>query len=68
MALVKDMKVGWNLGNTLESTGVETGWGNPATTKKMIDAIKNARFNTVRIILIVATLLIQPIWHVLKLL
>jgi len=49
MDLVKDMKVGWNLGNTLEATGGETGWGNPKTTKKMIDEIKKAGFNTVRI-------------------
>ncbi|URZ07868.1 cellulase family glycosylhydrolase [Clostridium felsineum] len=49
MDLVKDMKVGWDLGNSLESTGGETGWGNPVTTKKMIDEIKKAGFNTVRI-------------------
>ncbi|OOM73621.1 endoglucanase A precursor [Clostridium puniceum] len=49
MDLVKDMKVGWNLGNTLESAGGETGWGNPVTTRKMIDEIKKAGFNTVRI-------------------
>ncbi|BCN30770.1 cellulase family glycosylhydrolase [Anaeromicropila herbilytica] len=49
MDLVKDMKVGWNLGNTLESTGGETGWGNPKTSKKMIDMLKSAGFNTVRI-------------------
>lgn len=47
--LVKDMKVGWNLGNTLDSTGGETAWGNPKTTRKMIDAIKAAGFNTVRV-------------------
>jgi aryl-phospho-beta-D-glucosidase BglC (GH1 family) len=49
MDLVKDMKVGWNLGNTLEAAGGETGWGNPKTTKKMIDEIKKAGFSTVRI-------------------
>lgn len=49
MDLVKDMKVGWNLGNTLESAGGETGWGNPVTSKKMIDELKKAGFNTVRI-------------------
>ena len=47
--LVKDMKLGWNLGNTLESLGGETAWGNPKTTRKMIDAIKAAGFNTVRV-------------------
>ncbi|WP_243129639.1 cellulase family glycosylhydrolase, partial [Clostridium sp. HBUAS56017] len=49
MDLVKDMKVGWNLGNTLEATGGETGWNNPVTTRKMIDELKKAGFNTLRI-------------------
>lgn len=54
--IVKEIKVGWNLGNTLDSyntskTGIatETGWGNPKTTKKMIQSVKNAGFNAVRI-------------------
>ncbi len=50
MALVKEMKLGWNLGNTMDSTsGGETGWGNPVTTQAMIDAVKAGGFNTVRI-------------------
>jgi len=49
LQLVKDMKLGWNLGNTLDATGGETNWGNPKTTKAMIDKIKAAGFNTVRI-------------------
>ena len=49
MDLVKDMKLGWNLGNSLEAAGGETGWGNPITKRKMIDEIKKAGFNTVRI-------------------
>lgn len=52
--IVADIKVGWNLGNTLDSykTGTsdtETGWGNPKTTQAMIDAVKNAGFNAVRV-------------------
>ena len=54
--IVKEIKVGWNLGNTLDSyntskTGIatETGWGNPKTTKEMIQSVKNAGFNAVRI-------------------
>ncbi|AAK78802.1 endoglucanase [Clostridium acetobutylicum] len=47
--IVNDMKVGWNLGNTLDASPDETGWGNPKTTKAMIDKIKEAGFNTVRI-------------------
>jgi len=54
--LTKEMRVGWNLGNTLDAysssaTGLdsETCWGNPKTTKAMIDKIKEMGFNTVRI-------------------
>ncbi len=54
--IVKDIKVGWNLGNTLEShdttksgLAVETGWGNPKTTEDMILSVKNAGFNAVRV-------------------
>lgn len=50
MDAVKEMKLGWNLGNTLDATpGGETGWGNPMTSKAMIDAVKAAGFNTVRL-------------------
>lgn len=48
-----DMKVGWNLGNSLDAVGgnidSETAWGNPKVTKELIDAVKAAGFNTVRI-------------------
>ncbi|MBP1561837.1 MAG: glycoside hydrolase family 5 protein [Oscillospiraceae bacterium] len=52
--LVKEIKIGWSLGNTLDATGgsgveSETSWGNPVTTKEMITAVKDAGFNTVRI-------------------
>lgn len=51
------MTVGWNLGNSLEAinvsgetySGNETSWGNPAVTKTLIDAVKAAGFNAVRI-------------------
>lgn len=49
MEHVKDMKLGWNLGNTLDALGGETKWGNPVTTKEMIDEIRKAGFQTVRI-------------------
>lgn len=49
MELVGDMGLGWNLGNTLDSLGGETNWGNPRTTRKMIDKIKAAGFDTLRI-------------------
>lgn len=52
--LVKEIKIGWSLGNTLDSTGgsgvdSETSWGNIVTTKEMITAVKDAGFNIIRI-------------------
>lgn len=52
--LVKEIKIGWSLGNTLDSTGgsgvdSETSWGNIVTTKEMMTAVKDAGFNIVRI-------------------
>jgi aryl-phospho-beta-D-glucosidase BglC (GH1 family) len=54
--IVSDIKVGWNLGNTLDSynysewtTDAETAWGNPTTTEAMIKSVKDAGFNAIRI-------------------
>lgn len=53
--LIKEINIGWNLGNTLDATGnagkltSETSWGNPITTKEMFDLIKKSGFNTIRI-------------------
>jgi endoglucanase len=51
--LAKMIRVGWNLGNSLDATGqganAETSWGNPRTTKQMFDKVKEAGFNAVRI-------------------
>ena len=56
--LAKKIYLGWNLGNSLESTSAtttgsvasgETDWGNAKVTKAMIDAVKAAGFNAVRI-------------------
>ena len=47
--LVGEMKTGWNLGNTLDSNGGETAWGNPKTTHEMIDTVAAAGFNVIRI-------------------
>mgnify|MGYP000122640751 CR=1 FL=1 len=59
LAFIKDMKVGWNLGNTLDAYSdganfkdelkTEECWGNPVTTKDMIDSVKEAGFDTIRI-------------------
>jgi endoglucanase len=52
--LASKLGLGWNLGNALEScsdsnSASETSWGNPATTKALITAVKAAGFKTVRI-------------------
>ncbi|MGN0598461.1 MAG: glycoside hydrolase family 5 protein [Oscillospiraceae bacterium] len=47
--LIAEMGAGWNLGNTFDAEGGETGWGNPQTTQEMIDEVYKAGFNTIRI-------------------
>lgn len=47
--LIAEMGAGWNLGNSLDAEGGETAWGNPLTTKEMIDEVQKAGFNTIRI-------------------
>lgn len=60
---IDEMKVGWNLGNTLDSCDYqkkdlgkdiaisyyETHWGNPQTTEELIQEIKKAGFNSIRV-------------------
>lgn len=57
--LIKDMGIGWNLGNSLEACGdwingstvkdYETSWSNPETTEDMIKGVKSYGFNSVRV-------------------
>jgi len=47
--VASQMNVGWNLGNTLEAICSETAWGNPATNQQLINAVKAAGFNAIRI-------------------
>lgn len=60
MDVVNDMKIGWNLGNTLDATHGgfpkdsdpkrwETCWGNPVTTKELMEAVTAKGFNVIRI-------------------
>ncbi|HZK34387.1 MAG TPA: cellulase family glycosylhydrolase [Bacillota bacterium] len=46
---VESMQPGWNLGNTFDATGAETSWGNPLTTKELIDTIAYQGFKSIRI-------------------
>ena len=48
-AVASQMTVGWNLGNTLEAICSETAWGNPAASQTLINSIKAAGFNSIRI-------------------
>ena len=47
--LAAKVVAGWNLGNSLEVPSDETAWGNPKTTQQLIDAVKAAGINAVRI-------------------
>jgi aryl-phospho-beta-D-glucosidase BglC (GH1 family) len=48
--IASKMKVGWNLGNTLEAICGETAWnGGVVTTQSLINSVKAAGFNTVRL-------------------
>ena len=59
MRFVRDMKTGWNLGNTFDAhhngwykgdeLGIETIWCGAMTTRELISALKEAGFNTIRI-------------------
>ena len=58
MAFVRNMKVGWNLGNTFDAItnaqkedelSIEWSWCGEKTTKEMIDAVKAAGFQTLRL-------------------
>ncbi len=60
--ITENMKVGWNLGNTMDAKAgdengdfktagleTETAWGCPKANQKLFDALKAKGFNTVRI-------------------
>ncbi len=52
--IVAMMNLGYNIGNTFDSTGGtlekhETMWGNPKVTQEFVDAVYDAGFNTIRI-------------------
>lgn len=58
MQFVEELKIGWNLGNTFDAVDnnsltneleYEKAWNGSYTTEEMIDAVKEAGFNTVRI-------------------
>ena len=55
-AAVANMRLGWNLGNSLDAvdptesdTSVETAWGNPVITPELLSAVASSGFGAVRI-------------------
>jgi len=47
--LATKIKLGWNIGNTFEAPGGETGWGSPVITEDYIKCVKNQGFNAIRL-------------------
>ena len=55
--IVDEMRIGWNMGNTFDATGYnapdiyshETSWGNPVVDQALIQRVKDAGFNCIRI-------------------
>jgi len=43
------MRLGWNVGNTMEAVGGETGWGNPLVSNTLIQLVKKNGFNAIRL-------------------
>lgn len=48
-ALLSQLRLGWNLGNSLDVPDGETAWGNPAVTPELLRAVAKAGFGLVRI-------------------
>lgn len=49
MELAAKMKLGWNIGNTMEAPGGEEGWGNPMITEEYVKFVKQQGFNAIRL-------------------
>ena len=47
--LATKFKLGWNIGNTFEAPGGETGWGSPVITEDYIKFVKQQGFNAIRL-------------------
>ena len=49
MVIANKIKVGLNIGNTLEAIGGETAWGNPQVTNDLIKLVKQSGFDAIRL-------------------
>jgi endoglucanase len=43
------IRLGWNIGNTMEAIGGETAWGNPMVSNELIQLVKQSGFDSIRI-------------------
>lgn len=69
MQLTGNIKLGWNIFNTLEAPGGETAWGQPLVTQALIDLVKQSGVNAIRIpcawnehLIDEKTAKIDPVW------
>lgn len=49
LAIAGRIRLGLNIGNTLEAIGGETAWGNPMITQALIDTAKASGFDAIRL-------------------
>lgn len=49
MEIANKIKVGLNIGNTLEAIGGETNWGNPMITNEFVQLVKQSGFSAIRL-------------------
>jgi aryl-phospho-beta-D-glucosidase BglC (GH1 family) len=47
--IASSIRIGFNIGNTMEAIGGETAWGNPLVSNALIQAVKRAGFNAIRL-------------------
>ena len=47
--IASSIRIGFNIGNTMEAIGGETAWGNPEVSNALIQAVKQAGFNAIRL-------------------
>jgi aryl-phospho-beta-D-glucosidase BglC (GH1 family) len=49
VSIARKMRLGWNVGNTMEAIGGETHWGNPPASNSLIRLVKQSGFNAIRL-------------------
>ncbi|KXI30560.1 dihydroxy-acid dehydratase [Paraglaciecola hydrolytica] len=47
--IAQKIKLGWNIGNTMEAIGGETAWGNPQVSNELLQLVKSSGFDAVRL-------------------